>query len=117
MSEPTSSLLPLLRQRRQQLRQRLQEWRRRRSLTLGLRRLTRWKSRLLQVTRVLRADLEFLPVDPNQHLVLTELRLPNLPLRQVTLEWALLILEDLHFLLLELEAQTKQALSETSEPE
>jgi hypothetical protein len=93
----------------------LQSWRLRLSLTLGLRRLRRWKIRLLSLLKAIRQSSTETSYSPQK--VLRLLHLPKvLELPQETLSWALVTLEDLYLLLLEQEKQTEQLLSTPKQP-
>jgi hypothetical protein len=82
------------------------------SLTLGLRRLRRWKSRLLPLLQAIRLDQELKQDASQPQRVLRLLHLPPmLELQPQTLSWALVTLEDLYLLILEQETRMEQLLS------
>lgn len=85
------------------------------TLILGLRRLDRWKSRLLLLLRAIRLD-RMIKQEGSQEL-LHQLNLPQvLPVPQETLLWALVTLEDLYLLLLDLEMKMQALLSTLKQP-
>jgi hypothetical protein len=95
----------------------LQSYRLRLSLTIGLLRLRRWKSRLLPLMQKMRLALGN-PRRPQEPQELMELlRLPQeLEPAPATLEWALVTLEDLYLLLLEQEKAMESLLSTLKRP-
>jgi hypothetical protein len=100
----------------QQLRQELSRRRQRLSLTIGLRRLHRWKSRLQRILLALRPPMPLLGHQAPSP-AMQALRLPKeLTLALPTLLWALEMLEDLYLLLETVEIQMVEAISATSQP-
>jgi hypothetical protein len=89
-------------------------WRERRSLTAGLRRLTRWQNRLRTLLAVLRVELDNPGLPPAPMLMKLLGLYQPLPLRQTTLLWALTLLEDLYLLVETLELETRRELSKMS---
>ena len=91
--------------------------RRRLSLTIGLRRLNRWKNRLRPLLATMRQALQE-RVEPTylEPRALRAFRLP-IPLSPTLgrLQWALVTLEDLYLILQELELQMRQEEQEISE--
>jgi hypothetical protein len=95
--------------------QTLQSWRLRLSLILGLRRLSRWKSRLLPLLKAIRQAQRATSYSPQALLAL--LHLPRtLELQPQTLSWALVTLEDLYLLMLEQETAMEQRLLTLTQP-
>jgi hypothetical protein len=95
--------------------QMLRSWRLRLSLTAGLRRLNRWKSRLLPLLKAIRQDQGAMLLRPQELLRLLHLP-PTLQLAPQTLSWALVTLEDLYLLMLEQETAMQQLLSTYRRP-
>lgn len=88
--------------------------RQRLSLTIGLRRLRRWKSLLQKILLALREQLALRPTQTSYPAPKVAHLPQGLFLATGTLSWALETLEDLYLLVTTLELQAEEAIQRTS---